>query len=485
VDNLTGAISLTSEARLAGYVARHAGDAVAERAAHALLRQQPELSAASTRRAAVTALSLVTAAAATGFVLWPQLAHAVVGSSLAAIFLSWSALRLGAAAERCDLHPPRQRMSDAALPHYTVVAALYDEAGAVGKLVAALDALDYPPEKLDIKLVLERDDATTRAAVTALALPAPYEVLLAPACAPRTKPKALNAALPFARGRFVTVYDAEDEPEPDQLRAAVACFHDHGPDLVCVQARLTIANTDDGWLTGLFTAEYAGLFDVFLPGLARFDLPLPLGGSSNHFVTAVLRQVGGWDPHNVTEDADLGIRLARHGFRTTIMSSSTWEEAPGEFRAWLRQRTRWFKGWTQTWLVHMRRPVRLWGELGAAGFLVFQLVVGGSVLSALVHPIFAALFLASLPGQGWPAFDGLSALYGISFVAGYASSVVLGVVGLARRGLLSRAWVLLAIPVYWLLLSVAAWRGLYKLVARPFEWEKTAHGLARTWRRGR
>ena len=204
---------------------------------------------------------------------------------------------------------------------------------------------NYPLEKLDIKLVLEPDDHVTREAIAKLQLGPPFEVLLAPDHGPRTKPKALNAALPFVRGTFVAVFDAEDQPEPDQLRLALEAFVANDERLACVQARLTIDNTADSWLTRLFTAEYAGLFDVFLPGLATWRLPLPLGGSSNHFRVSVLREVGAWDPYNVTEDADLGMRLARFGYRTAVIPSTTYEEAPARLGPWLRQRTRWFKGW--------------------------------------------------------------------------------------------------------------------------------------------
>jgi cellulose synthase/poly-beta-1,6-N-acetylglucosamine synthase-like glycosyltransferase len=111
-----------------------------------------------------------------------------------------------------------------------------------------------------------------------------------------------------------------------------------------VQARLCI-DTRTSWLARYFTAEYAGQFDVVLPKLAALGLPLPLGGSSNHFRTVTLREVGGWDPHNVTEDADLGMRLARFGYRSGVVASSTYEEAPADIGRWLGQRTRWFKGW--------------------------------------------------------------------------------------------------------------------------------------------
>ena len=330
--------------------------------------------------------------------------------------------------------------------------------------------------------MLEEDDVATQAALAALDLRAPYQVFCAPPSGPRTKPKALNAALPFALGRYTAVYDAEDAPEPDQLRKAVDCFRAHDGRLACVQARLTIDNARFNCLTRLFAAEYAGLFDVFLPGLARYRLPLPLGGSSNHFDTAVLREVGGWDPYNVTEDADLGMRLARFGYYSAVIASSTWEEAPPTFPLWFRQRTRWFKGWMQTWLVHAGAPGLLWRDLGADGFLVFQLVVGGTVLAALVHPVFLALFLADIAQGEFAGSAALFSPYAVACLAGYSASAALGVVGLFRRGQLTQAWILTGAPIYWLALSLAAWRAVYKLLRDPFEWEKTAHGVeSKSW----
>jgi cellulose synthase/poly-beta-1,6-N-acetylglucosamine synthase-like glycosyltransferase len=335
-----------------------------------------------------------------------------------------------------------------------------------------------------VKFVLERDDVRTRAALAALRLGSRYHLVTAPPTGPRTKPKALNAALAFARGRFVAVYDAEDRPEPDQLRRALAAFRAGGAQLACVQARLTIDNTADSWLTRLFTAEYAGLYDVFLPGLARHWLPLPLGGSSNHFDATALREAGAWDPYNVTEDADLGMRLARLGYRATVIHSTTYEEAPAKLRAWMKQRSRWMKGWLQTWFVHMRNPVRLWRELGPSGFLTFQLVIGGTVLSALVHPIFLALLGAQIAHGAVLAEQAMpfTTLYSGAFVTGYAASATLALMGLARRRLLANAWIVLLMPVHWLLLSAAAWYAVVMLVRAPHRWDKTEHGLARTSR---
>jgi cellulose synthase/poly-beta-1,6-N-acetylglucosamine synthase-like glycosyltransferase len=349
---------------------------------------------------------------------------------------------------------------------------------------------DYPPEKLDVKLVVEADDAETRAAIAARKTRMPIEVIVAPAEGPRTKPKALNVALPFARGSFTVVYDAEDRPQADQLRRALQTFCAAGPDLACVQACLCIDNTADSWLARLFTAEYAGQFDVFLPGIATLHLPLPLGGSSNHFRTATLNEIGGWDAYNVTEDADLGMRLARFGYRAGVIDSTTYEEAPARFAPWLRQRTRWFKGWMQTWLVHMREPRRLLSDLGLAGFAAFQLTVGGNALAALVHPLFLGWLIYAVWGgapmwkHGGASVVLLAGLYGTTVLIGYGTSAFLGWFGLARRGLLSTAWVLLLTPLHWLLLllSLAAWRALFQLVASPYRWEKTEHGLARSSR---
>jgi glycosyltransferase XagB len=336
--------------------------------------------------------------------------------------------------------------------------------------------------------VLEPHDVATQIALLQLDLGAPFEILVAPDTGPRTKPKALNAALALAKGTFTAVFDAEDRPARDQLHRALDAFLGNGSDIACVQARLTIDNTRDSWLARLFTAEYAGQFDVLLPGLAQLRLPLPLGGSSNHFRTQALRKAGGWDPYNVTEDADLGMRLARLGYRAAVISSTTYEEAPARVKPWIRQRTRWFKGWMQTWLVHMRHPLRIASELGLSGFLAFQLVVGGTVLSALVHPLFIAVagyLLATnqLFDTGGSVFAAaLFWLYLGALVSGYLSSAALGLIGLKRRGLLRQGWVLLLMPLHWLLLSVAAWRALYQLLFNPFHWEKTAHGLARTSR---
>ena len=384
--------------------------------------------------------------------------------------------------------PPRPSVltaPDEELPVYSIIAPLRGEATVVDQLLSAIERLNYPPERLDVIIAVEADDYDTRAAITARKHRIAITVIPVPPTAPGTKPKALNVALPFARGVFTVIYDAEDRPERNQLRIALKAFRSADSNLACVQARLCM-DTRKSWLARYFTAEYAGHFDIFLPRLAALRLPLPLGGSSNHFRTEALREIGGWDPYNVTEDADLGMRLARFGYRSDMIDSTTYEEAPADVRCWLGQRSRWFKGWMQTWLVHMREPRQLFREFGRGGFLTFQFIVGGNALVALAHPLFMAALiyqLIALISQGcdWAIFIQI-ALCLVIAATGYSVSAWLGWRGLSYRRTPRKVRVLIWTPIHWLLLSLAAWCAAFELIARPYFWKKTEHGLDRTSR---
>ena len=293
-------------------------------------------------------------------------------------------------------------------------------------------------------------------------------------------------ALSLARGRFTAVYDAEDLPDPGQLRLAVASFARQPADVACLQARLTIDNTDDTWLTRLFTIEYAALFDVINPGLAAFEVPLPLGGTSNHFRIEVLQAIAGWDAWNVTEDADLGIRLARLGYRTADLPSSTLEEAPLRLKPWMAQRTRWMKGFMQTCITHSREPLKTWRQLGTGRFGGAVTMTFGTVVSALGYPFFTALALFEMcTGQIGPAtmLESLAFLTSVTvFLSGFAVMTVPALVALRRRRLWRLAPLVPLLPLYYVLVSVAAWRAVWELARDPFRWNKTEHGAARTSR---
>lgn len=385
------------------------------------------------------------------------------------------------------LHKYRKRMPpspDTAgpLPVYSVLVALYKEENVVAQLIHALDQLDWPRSRLDIKLICEEDDAATIAALRALRLRREYEIVLVPAQMPRTKPKALSYALPGVRGTYVAVYDAEDRPHPGQLREAHAAFAAAPQRVICLQAPLVITNARQSWWSALFALEYAGLFRGLLPMLSLAGLPLPLGGTSNHFRTAELKKVGGWDPYNVTEDADLGLRLYRFGYRSRVIFKPTLEEAPISRSVWLGQRTRWFKGWLQTWLVLMRKPGQLIGEMGWPAFIVFQILIAGLLLSALSHP-FVIGFLAYLT---WLMLEDSTPTHGrltfwlfvgdtVNIFGSYLIFLLLGFNPMTWREKQAVGWRWIFVPFYWLAMSLAAWRALLELRTSPFSWNKTPH----------
>ncbi len=372
-------------------------------------------------------------------------------------------------------------VDEAALPIYTILVPLYHEAAVLPTLLQGLARLDYPAGKLDVKLLLEEDDEETLDAVAATQLPSYVHPVVVPAAPPRGKPKACNYGLIRARGEYVVIYDAEDVPEPDQLKKAVLAFRKAPPDVACLQAKLSYYNSDQNLLTRWFTIEYAMWFDLFLPGLDASGVPIPLGGTSNHFPTARLREVGAWDPYNVTEDADLGIRLFRRGWKTAVVDSTTYEEANSELFNWFRQRSRWVKGYIQTFLVHMRHPVQLWRALGPKAFFSFLMVVGGTGFGFLLNPVFwclTSLWYLSHTGMIRAIYPGpIFYLGAFSLFVGNASFIYLNIAGCLRSGHYDKVKYALISPLYWALMSVAAWKGFLQLWTNPFYWEKTVHGL--------
>ena len=373
--------------------------------------------------------------------------------------------------------------NDDDLPTYTVLVPAYKEPEVMGQLLGNLAALDYPVHKLEIKLLLEADDEETIAAAEAQGLPDHFEIVRIPPREPRTKPKALNYALLDSHGDIVTIYDAEDRPDPMQLRKAAATFAIAGPDLGCVQAELAYFNADENIITRWFATEYRMWFTQFLPSLAKVNAPIPLGGTSNHIRRDLLVGMGAWDPFNVTEDADLGIRLRRCGYRVAVLDSVTYEEANTDFVNWVKQRSRWYKGYMQTWLVHMRHPLRLIRDVGIGGFIRFNLFVGGTPILAVLNPVswFLVLLWFGLepqfivdimpPAIYYPSLFGW--LLG-NFVFYYLNLAVANDLRLSK---VFRAAVFL--PAYWAMMSLAAVKAFIQLVFTPSYWEKTQHGLSR------
>lgn len=369
------------------------------------------------------------------------------------------------------------------LPVFTVLVPMFREAAMLPRLAQALRDLDYPLAKLDIKIVLEANDLATIETARSLGLEGVFEIIIVPRSEPQTKPKACNFALRFARGEYLVVYDAEDRPEPDQLRKVVATFRRSPPNTACLQCRLNYYNAHENWLTRMFTLDYALWFDQVLPGLERLGMPIPLGGTSNHFRIRVLRELHAWDPFNVTEDADLGIRIGQKGYRVGVVDSTTFEEASCRLGQWLRQRSRWIKGYMQTLLVHTRHPLQFARSAGALGLLGFVFFIGGTVLAGLLNPLFWLFYVVWL-GAAAANLDVLfphSLLYLCLFnlLAGNGAFTYLVMLAPIRRGWLNLIPYSFSLFAYWVLISAAAYKALWQLIRSPFYWEKTEHGLSR------
>jgi hypothetical protein len=483
-------LKLITRQELIDSVTHSYGRVMVGRAVAGLMKARPDWSAKTGLAAWQVHWSAIAAGLVTGaMIVAPRMTMEVCALSLSLFFLLAIALRFAAVLNLAfpKAEPEARRLlSDAELPRYTVFVPLFKEVEILPHLAKALAGLNYPAAKLDIKIVLEEVDAATIEAASKLAFPGNVDLIVVPDRLPRTKPKALNYALQFATGDLAVIYDAEDRPEPDQLRKAATRFHRASADVACLQARLDYFNASENLLSRQFTIEYATLFRGLLPLLSRFGLPLPLGGTSNHFRIGVLRALGAWDPFNVTEDADLGMRLHRAGYRVETLDSTTYEEACCQSVPWIKQRTRWLKGWMQTFGVHMRSPLTTLRETRLAGFLAFHAYFAGIIVSSLAHP----LFYLVLAYDAWNGTlfqrgatlgdDVLLAVAVANFVGGYAVNIALGAMslrGTKHKGLWPHV---LFIPVYWLYVSAAAYRAVWQLFYAPFYWEKTEHGVSRT-----
>ncbi len=384
------------------------------------------------------------------------------------------------------------------LPMYTVLVPLHKEAKMIPSLISNLERIDYPRDRLDIKLLIESDDHECIEAAKSLNLGSEYDITEIIQAGPRTKPKALNVGLTRAKGKFLTVYDAEDVPDPDQLKKAVWVFAHAHEKTVCVQAKLNFYNPHENMLSRWFTAEYSTWYELVLPGLHALNLPIPLGGTSNHFKVSELKSMGGWDPYNMTEDADLGMRIARYGYRVEMVESTTFqnadevkyginvldsytmEEANTKLSNWMGQRSRWIKGFMQTFLVQVRHPYQTLKDYSPKDFLTLFFIIAGTPLTHFLNAIFwgmfflwmftKARFIESLfPGS-------LLAMGTFSLIFGNLLFVVLHMAGplmTKKKGIAKYSFLM---PIYWLLMSLASFKAIYQLIVKPHYWEKTDHG---------
>ncbi|MEO9570254.1 MAG: glycosyltransferase family 2 protein [Polaribacter sp.] len=374
-------------------------------------------------------------------------------------------------------------ITDKELPIYTIHLPVFKESEVIQKLVWNLNSLDYPIEKLDAKLLIESDDAMTYNAIREMKFPTNFEPIIIPYAQPKTKPKACNYGLYFSKGKYLTIYDAEDIPDSDQLKQTYKLFNKLPDNYIAIQCALNYFNKSENFLTKMFTLEYSYWFDYMLPGLDSLRIPIPLGGTSNHFKFDKLMELGGWDGFNVTEDADLGLRCYAKDYKITVLDSTTYEEANNEFFNWIRQRSRWIKGYMQTYLVHMRKPLKLYKSIGARGFFGFQFFIGGTVFTFLSYPVLLIFLLIYITFKSkWIELlfpDWLIIISLINFTLGNLIMIYTNMIAIFKRSSYSLIIYALANPVYWLMHSIAAYKGLNQLITKPFYWEKTNHGLTK------
>ncbi|OGD87050.1 hypothetical protein A2870_00190, partial [Candidatus Curtissbacteria bacterium RIFCSPHIGHO2_01_FULL_41_11] len=435
-------------------------------------------------------IALLIAAAVFGFSQNPQLSAIIFIAFLSTIYFLDTIFNLFLVA-RSLKSPPEINVSnnelstinDEQLPIYTILCPLYKEASVLPNFLDSIKKLEWPKSKLDVILLLEEDDQETQKAAQELDLPSYVRTIIVPDSNPKTKPKACNFGLGHAQGEFVVVFDAEDIPDPKQLKKAYAAFCKLPKNVVCLQAKLNYHNHSQNFLTRFFTAEYSLWFDVVLTGLQSIQTAIPLGGTSNHFRTKDLIALEGWDPFNVTEDADLGVRLFKNGYKTAIIDSTTLEEANSRVGNWIRQRSRWIKGYMQTYLVHMRNPLQLAKKQGVHA-LIFQMVVGGKIAFMFINPFLwvttIAYFAArSIVGPTIEALYPAPVFYMavISLVFGNFLFMYYYMIGCAKREHWSLVKYVFLIPFYWLAISFAATIALYQLIVKPHYWEKTVHGF--------
>lgn len=383
--------------------------------------------------------------------------------------------------------PPDQLKVKRDWPGYTIICPLYKEWQVVPQFVEAMQNLDYPKERMQVLIALEEDDKETQEHIAQMKLPKNFEVVVTPHSMPKTKPKACNYALANATGEYIVIYDAEDIPDRDQLKKAVLAFEQFdamGEKVVCIQSKLNFYNTHQNLLTRLFTLEYSLWFDLVLTGLHSINAPIPLGGTSNHFKKDSLNLLQGWDPFNVTEDCDLGIRLFKYGYKTKVLDSTTWEEANASFWGWFPQRTRWIKGYIQTYLVHMRRPHEFITGWNNPHILTFQLVVGGKVLSMWINPFLWVITICYFVFRPYIG-EFIESLYLTPVFYLAIFSLVFGnflyfyyyMIGAAKREQWDLVKYAFIVPFYWLMMSYASWLALKQIIVKPHHWDKTTHGL--------
>lgn len=376
------------------------------------------------------------------------------------------------------------------VPLYTILLPVFmEEQSVLEQLFTAIYNLDYPKDKLQVLLLIESIDQETKNHIKNITTPLNYEMIVVPDFMPRTKAKACNYALKFALGNYLVIFDADDIPDCDQLKVVLQAFKSgNDSKIACLQAKLNYYNANENLLTRLFSIEYSILFDRLLPALASKDYPLPLGGTSNHFKSAILKELRGWDIYNLTEDAEIGMRLAMHGYKTRVIDSYTAEEAPITYRAWIKQRSRWLKGFIQTYLLYLQKNHNLSNQIGfKRSFISLHFMLGLSTLSLLCTPLM--ICIGVLVKLNLLEVDNSELIIAMTLSSGafwiittFSQTVIVLKESsfLKNLSFLKKLTCFFAFSPYFILHTIAVFNAILDLIRRPFYWNKTKHGVTNT-----
>ena len=390
-------------------------------------------------------------------------------------------------------------ITDDELPVYTLLVPLFHESEMLPHILQNIAEIDYPKEKLDVKILMEEEDTETLEKARKLGLFGNIEEIIAPMSENeyhrflsifhpiiipnaeiKTKPRACNYGLKRARGEFVVIYDAEDLPDRDQLKKTVLAFRNLGEEYACVQCLLNFYNARKNLLTRWFSIEYSYYYDYYIQGLDKMEAPIPLGGTSNHFRMKTLKELGAWDPFNVTEDADIGMRIARKKYKTGVLNSHTYEEAVPDIKNWIRQRSRWVKGFVITWFVTMRHPIQVLRDIGLKNFLIFQTGFGGNFYLPLMNFFLWMVLILGfiIPDyiSGWFNFWPFAVVAVFNLVVGNLFFLIMMMLATWKEKKGDLLIYSFFSPIYWILITIGAWRGLLQLIVKPYKWDKTYHG---------
>lgn len=377
------------------------------------------------------------------------------------------------------------QISDEDLPIYTIILPVRDEEYSILKnLLDSINNLDYPKDKFDIKFVVDEEDIKTIEAGKELLKKFNFDLIIVPDYRIKSKPLSCNYALKFIKGEYITIYDAEDRPEKYQLKKAIQKFKELGNDYVCLQASLHFYNKYKNFLTYCFSIEYSMWFDFTIRSIDKFGSFFPLGGTSNHFKAKKLLELGKWDGFNVTEDAELGVRIARAGYKVSYLNSITEEECPITIHAWIKQRTRWIKGFMQTFCEYMffKKPICIKStinfkpirKLKFFDIITFNLFI---MMSFFFFITMMVIFLNLDIATNIKDFKLLIIMSYINIFSFLIMTYMSFIIIIVKNKIKFNVFYLILFPFYWILHYIAGVRACYYLIVKPFYWAKTKHGI--------